>query len=178
MDNDLFKNLLNSISVNELCESKDEGSCRNYDKAKLDTSQMQPPVWAYVGDCVHNLYVRCHLVSKYHSNVNKLHKFSVSYVSAHSQSGTLHKIFDELSEHEQYIIKRGRNAKTGSVPKNADITEYKFATGFESLIGYLFLEGKIERLTEILKRSVDEAENLSTNVSVNKKKDENSHEPI
>ena len=137
---DLFKNLLSNINVTDFG----------------DPSLIQPPVLAYLGDSVHNLFVRCYLVSSHSSKVNNLHKLSVSYVSAHSQSNFLHNIYDELSEHEQYVIKRGRNSKTGSVPKNAELSEYKYATGFETLIGYLFCSNQLDRLMEILIMSVSQ----------------------
>jgi len=136
---ELFENLLKNLNTGSDC----------------DPSLMSPPVLAYMGDSIHNLYIRCFLVSKHPSNVNKYHKLSINYVSAHSQSEVLHKIHENLTEKEQYIIKRGRNAKSGSIPKNADITEYKHATGFETLIGYLFYSGDINRLLEILKMSAD-----------------------
>ncbi len=119
-----------------------------------DPNLLHPLVLAYIGDAIHNLYIRCYLTSKYSTNVNKLHKMSISYVSAHSQSETIHNIYNTLTEREQYIMKRGRNAKSASVPKNADVTEYKYATGFESLIGYLFLNKEIDRLIEILNMSI------------------------
>lgn len=121
-----------------------------------DPNQIPPLVLAYIGDAIHNLYVRQYLVSQSPSNVNQLHKLSVSFVSAHSQSKLIHHIYAHLTEREQYIIKRGRNAKSGSIPKNADVTEYKYATGFETLIGYLYYNQEFDRLLEILKRSVSE----------------------
>jgi len=127
------------------------------DGAKNDPIQLHPLVLAYIGDSIHNLYIRCYLVSKNLTNVNNLHKQSISYVSAHSQSDTIHSIFDKLTEREQYIMKRGRNAKSGTIPKNADVTEYKYATGFESLLGYLFLNNETDRLFEILKMSTEKA---------------------
>jgi len=133
---DLFKDLLKNLDMRD-CQ---------------DPELTSPSVLAYIGDAVHNLFVRCLLVSKSSgNNVNKLHKLSVSFVSAHSQAQVLHRIFDELSEHEQYIVKRGRNSKSGAIPKNADVIEYKYATGFETLIGYLFCSGKMDRLLEVLK---------------------------
>ena len=119
-----------------------------------DPGQIQPLVLAYIGDAVHNLFIRHYLISTSHAQVNQLHKSSVSFVSAHKQAKVIHSIFPMLTEKEQSIVKRGRNAKTASVPKNADITEYKYATGFESLVGYLFLNNELDRLMEILKLSV------------------------
>jgi len=128
----------------------------NFDTDKnCDPILLHPSVLAFVGDSIHNLFIRCYLISKYPSNVNKYHKLSVNYVSAHAQSDTLHKIFENLSEKEKYIIKRGRNIKSASSPKNAEITEYKHATGFEALLGYLYYAKETDRLMEILNMSVD-----------------------
>jgi len=135
----IFKDLFDNLNMETNC----------------DPDLVQPSVLAYVGDSIHNLFIRCYLIAKYPANVNKYHKMSVSYVSAHAQSDRLHSIFEKLTEKEQYIVKRGRNAKSGSIPKNADVTEYKYATGFETLIGYLFYSKNIERLLEILKISVE-----------------------
>ena len=71
------------------------------------------------------------------------------------RSDTVHSLYQTLSEEERGIFKRGRNAKTGTVPKHADVGEYKYATGFEALLGYLFLAKKHERLLEILKASIE-----------------------
>lgn len=134
-----------------------------------DPGQLQPLVLAYIGDAVHNLFIRHYLVSTSHAQVNQLHKSSVSYVAAHSQSEVIHGIFPQLTEKEQSIVKRGRNAKSASVPKNADVTEYKYATGFEALVGYLFLNKELDRLMEILELSV---------TLLSKEKEENSQEEL
>lgn len=113
-----------------------------------------PLVLAYVGDAVYELYVRTLLVSSENCPVAALHKKSVSYVKAKAQSDILEKIMDSLTEEEQDIVRRGRNAKSGTIPKNADVGEYKRATGFESLIGFLYLKKENQRLMDILKMCV------------------------
>lgn len=122
-----------------------------------------PLVLAYVGDAVYEVFVRTLLVSESNAPVNKLHKKSISYVKAKSQSDILHRIFDSLSQDEQEIVRRGRNAKSGTIPKNADVTEYKYATGFESLIGYIYLKRDFSRLTEVLRMSVSGVEEQDKN---------------
>jgi ribonuclease-3 family protein len=112
-----------------------------------------------VGDAVFELYIRTLLVSKGNAPVHKLHKQSISYVKAKSQSDTIHRMLEDLSAEEQDVVRRGRNAKSGTIPKNADVTEYKYATGFESLIGYLYLKEDYPRLLELLKISVDNNHN-------------------
>lgn len=124
-----------------------------------DLKMYSPLVLAYVGDAVFELYIRTLLVSKGNAPVHKLHKQSISYVKAKSQSNTIHRMLEDLSAEEQDVVRRGRNAKSGTIPKNADVTEYKYATGFESLIGYLYLKEDYPRLLELLKISVDNNHN-------------------
>jgi len=120
-----------------------------------DVGNYSPLVLAYVGDAIFELYIRTLLVSKGNAPVNKLHRESVSFVKAKSQSDTIHMLLDRLTDEERDIVRRGRNAKSGTVPKNADITDYKYATGFETLLGYLFLKEDYTRLLELLKASVE-----------------------
>lgn len=119
-----------------------------------------PLVLAYVGDAVYEIYIRTLLVSEGNLPVYKLHKKSISYVKAKSQSDIIHGIINSLTPEEQEIVRRGRNAKSGTIPKNADVGEYKYATGFESLIGYLYLKGDFNRLVEVLKMSIAEANSV------------------
>lgn len=119
---------------------------------QLDAAQvrmMNPLVLAYIGDTVYDLFVRTFLVHAWDVSVHQLHLKSISFVNAGSQSETVHEIEALLTEDEKYIVRRGRNAKSGTIPKNADVTEYRWATGFESLLGYLYLTGQEERLCEI-----------------------------
>ncbi|MCX7710310.1 MAG: Mini-ribonuclease 3 [Clostridia bacterium] len=113
-----------------------------------------PLVLAYVGDAVYEVYVRTLLVCGESAPVHKLHKRSISFVKAKSQSDILHRIMESLDHEEQEIVRRGRNAKSGTIPKNADVTEYKHATAFETLIGYLYLKKDFDRLMQILKMAV------------------------
>ncbi len=109
-------------------------------------------VLAYLGDTIYENYVRHFLVLSGISNVNLLQQKAVSYVSAKSQAFYLKKMIDQsfLSDEELSVVKRARNYKTTSHPKNCDIVTYKYATGLESLIGYLELENKKERIDEIM----------------------------
>jgi len=122
-----------------------------------DVNEYSPLVLAYIGDTVYEIFIRTLIISKGNAPVHKLHKQSVQYVKAKAQSDVIHRIMDSLSEDEKDIVRRGRNAKSGTIPKNADVTEYKYATGFESLLGYLYLKKEYERLVHILSMSVDEA---------------------
>jgi ribonuclease-3 family protein len=120
---------------------------------KLNESHVRmlhPLVLAYIGDTVYDLFVRTYLTMLYEVSVHQLHIKAVGLVRAGAQAVTLHQIEEFLTDEEYEIVKRGRNAKSGTIPKSADMMEYKWATGFESLLGYLYLLGRKERLLEIL----------------------------
>lgn len=113
---------------------------------------LNPLVLAYIGDAVYEVYVRTYIVGDGAIKTNMLHKCaSTKYVSAKSQVKILDDIIDGLNETELNIVRRGRNSSPNTIPKNADIADYKKATAFEALIGYLFLSNQIERLEEIMK---------------------------
>ena len=105
---------------------------------------------AYIGDCVYELYVRTYLISSKNRKVNELHKMATTYVKAKAQAEFYHKIKDFLTDDEEYAFHRGRNAKS-TPPKNADMSDYKIATGVEALIGYLYIIKNIERITYLMK---------------------------
>jgi len=119
-----------------------------------DVSQYPPLVLAYIGDTVYEVYIRTMVLSEGVAPVHKLHRRSTEFVKAKAQSDIIHEIIGLLTEEEKDIVRRGRNAKSGTIPKNADVTEYKYATGFESLLGYLYLKKEFSRLVEVLKMSV------------------------
>jgi ribonuclease-3 family protein len=122
----------------------------------IEILQLSPLVLAYIGDSVFDVYIRTLLIKKEGNvSVHKLHKQSVEYVKAKAQSDIIHRITDSLSQDELDVVKRGRNAKSGIIPKNADPIEYKYATGFEELIGYLYLKKDFKRLTDILNLSAN-----------------------
>lgn len=119
---------------------------------EIEVRQLNPLVLAYIGDSVYELLVREHTIkSNIYDNVNKLHKKAIHFVSAQAQCRVIASIEDSLTEEEMYYFKRGRNAKSFTSAKNASVQEYRIATGFEALIGYLYLCGKFERLDEIFK---------------------------
>ena len=119
-------------------------------KSKEEIELMPPLVWAYIGDCVYELYIRTNLVNNTRLNPHRLHIEAIKYVKAHAQAETLEKLYEDLLEKEKEIIKRGRNAKNHHLPKNANVIEYRYSTAFEGLIGYLYLTKQDERLREIL----------------------------
>lgn len=129
---------------------------KEFDIKPIDVMNLHPLVLAYIGDAVYEVYVRTMLVTNKKTNVNMLHKMSVKYVKAKAQSDIIHKISELLTQEEQDIVRRGRNAKSATVPKHAEISDYRYSTGFEALIGYLYLLNNTERLMEILKLAVED----------------------
>lgn len=128
---------------------------------EANVAALNPLVLAYIGDAVYEVYIRTMMIAaKPDRPVHKLHILSTGYVRAHAQSELVHRITPKLNEEELGIIKRGRNSKSGYAPKNTDIIEYRTATGFEALIGYLYLKGNNKRLLEILSYSMDEGQDI------------------
>lgn len=120
-----------------------------------EVNTMSPLTWAYIGDSVYEIYIRMYLVSKSKMKPHKLHIEAIKYVKAKAQADILIKIEDKLTEPEKEIIKRGRNAENHHLPKNATVQDYMYSTGFEALIGYLYLTKQDERLEEILRMCVE-----------------------
>ncbi|AHD07560.1 Mini-ribonuclease 3 [Paenibacillus larvae] len=119
---------------------------------------LNPLVLAYVGDTLYDLFVRQYVISKPNQRPYYLHQQATRFVSAKAQARALEMLMPELSEKEKDIVKRGRNAKSGSVPKNADIIDYRHSTAFECLLGYLYYTQQYERLEEIMRSSIEAAE--------------------
>ena len=124
------------------------------DRPEEEINLLSPLTWAYVGDCVYELYIRTNLVNKTNLKPHKLHIETIKHVKAKSQAKLLEKIYDKLTEEEKDIVRRGRNAESHHLPKNANVQEYKYATAFEGLIGYLYLTKQFKRLKEILDLAV------------------------
>ncbi|MDF2866244.1 MAG: hypothetical protein K0R72_1062 [Clostridia bacterium] len=121
---------------------------------KIDLQIVSNQTLAFIGDAVFNIYIRTYLASKSNLQTGLLHKQSIKYVSAKAQSKIIDHIVENLSEDEVNIYKRGRNTNITTVSKNVDVVEYKKATGFEALIGELYIQKKIDRLEEIIKISI------------------------
>ncbi|KAA8995998.1 ribonuclease III [Paenibacillus spiritus] len=113
-----------------------------------------PIVLAYVGDAVYEVAIRQYMVSQPNLKPHHLHRSSTGYVSAKAQSRMLTLLEPELTEEERDKVRQGRNAKSGTIPKNADVLEYRHATAFETLIGYLYYMGRQERLEELIHRGI------------------------
>lgn len=109
-----------------------------------------PLALAYIGDGVYEIFIRTYVMNKGNRSVNKMHKASRELVRASSQAKLYFLIEGMLTEEEDAVLRRGRNAKSVSIPKNGNVTEYRHATGLEALIGYLYIEGKVDRIKELI----------------------------
>ncbi|MGB4438826.1 MAG: ribonuclease III domain-containing protein [Sedimentibacter sp.] len=114
-----------------------------------------PAQLAYAGDAVYELLVRSYVINSQDTNVNKMHKMTVKFVKAKTQAYLVNMLENELTEDEKKIVKRGRNAKVTSSPKNAELMDYRYATGFEALLGYLYLSNELDRLMELFNRIIE-----------------------
>ncbi len=133
-----------------------------------DAKMISPLALAYIGDAVYEVFVRSYVLEHGNTAVNKLHKTSTGYVSAKAQSAIIHALAPMLDEEETAVYKRGRNAHSNTSAKNADIVDYRHATGFEALVGYLFIAQKYERLSEIIALSVKIIDDSKLNTINNK----------
>ena len=111
---------------------------------------LPPLVLAYAGDAIYEIAVRQYLISLPNLRPNHLHRSATGLVSARAQSTILAHLEPQLTEEEKDVVRRGRNAKSGSGPKNADVLEYRHATAFECLIGYLYYTGQQGRIQELV----------------------------
>jgi ribonuclease-3 family protein len=117
-----------------------------------DVKQLNALALAYMGDAVLEQKVREHLLLNGRAKPNRLHKEATNYVSAKAQSMIVYRLIDEnyLTEEELAVFKRGRNAKSGSVPKNTDVQTYRNSSGFEAILGSLYLTKQYERVYEMI----------------------------
>jgi ribonuclease-3 family protein len=128
----------------------------HYD-SKVDAKMLNSLALAYIGDAVYETYIRHHLIQKGAVKPNLLHKKATSFVAAKAQNKIIHFFLESewLSEEESAVVRRGRNAKSGTVPKNTDVQTYRYSTAFEALMGFLYLSGRIERMEELIKKSIE-----------------------
>ena len=119
-------------------------------KSEEEVNQMSPLVWAYVGDCVYELFIRTHLVDTTKLNPHKLHMEAIKYVKARAQAQILQELEEYLTDEEKNIVRRARNANNHHLPKNSNVQEYMYATAFEALIGYLYLTKKYNRIKKMI----------------------------
>ncbi len=121
---------------------------------KKEVLQYSSLVLAYMGDAVYEKSIREYVVKQGVSKNGALHKKSIKYVSANGQSYAVKMLEEKLTEDELDVVRRGRNANPHSSAKNADIVDYKYATGFEALIGYLYLTEQYDRMDEIIRLAI------------------------
>ena len=123
-----------------------------------DLRTYSPLTLAYIGDAIFELVVRTVLVERKNAQAEKLHKAATKIVKAETQALMIEAIKEELTEEELAVYKRGRNAKAVTRAKNATMSEYRRATGFEALMGYLYLKGEVERMIELISLGAEKAE--------------------
>ena len=121
----------------------------------VDANTYSPLVLAYLGDSVYELMIRTRVTNRGSMQVNKMHKKSASLVKAQTQAQILKLLEPELTPEEEDVYKRGRNAKSASMAKHATMIDYRMATGFEALIGYLFLTEQYSRMVELVGKGLE-----------------------
>ena len=126
-----------------------------FDLKEIDAKEYSSLPLAYIGDGVFDLIIRTLVVAKGNLKASKLHHITSGIVKAPTQAKMIESVLDILNEEEMAVYKRGRNHKSNTQAKNASIIDYRKATGFESLIGYLYLENKNDRLLELIKTAID-----------------------
>ncbi len=127
---------------------------REFACKEVDIRTYSPLTLAYIGDAIYDLVIRTIVVERGNTSPNKLHKKTVKYVSAVVQAKLVDGLWEELTQEEQEICRRGRNAKSYTTAKNASVMEYRKATGLEALCGYLYLQGRQERLLYLIKKAI------------------------
>ena len=123
--------------------------------ADVDIRTYSPLTLAYIGDGIFDILIRSVLVANGNSRANDLHKRTSEIVKAHTQALMIEALEGELTEEEADIYRRGRNAKSGTMAKNASMSDYRKATGFEALMGYLYLKDDFERIVFLTKRAME-----------------------
>ncbi len=120
-----------------------------------DLRTYSPLALAYVGDAVYEMVIRTMLVSRGNSPVNQLHRKATQLVKASAQAELIRKLEPFLNEEERAVYRRGRNAHSPTMAKHATMSDYRHATGFEALIGYLYLGGREKRMLELIRQALD-----------------------
>ena len=129
---------------------------QSFELKEVDIRAYSPLTLAYIGDCVYDLVIRTVVVERGNEPANKLHKKTVAYVKAQTQAAMIEALLPYLTEEEEAVYKRGRNAKSYTSAKNASIGDYRKATGMEAVVGYLYLTGQEARIMELIKTGLKE----------------------
>ena len=125
---------------------------------EVDVNQYSPLALAYIGDSIFDLIIKTLIINEGNQQVHKLHKRASHFVQASAQSRMMRVLQEKLTEEEHAVYKRGRNAKSVSPAKNQSVTDYRRATGFEALIGYLYLKKEWKRILELVKTGLESLE--------------------
>ena len=129
---------------------------------EVDIREYSPLTLAYIGDCIYDLVIKSLVINEGNKQVNKLHQETSRLVQASAQSLMMRAMQGHLTEEEHAVYKRGRNAKSVSPAKNQSITDYRRATGFEALLGYLYLKKDYKRLLDLVKIGLDSLDGSKT----------------
>lgn len=129
--------------------------CNEFGQAPPDPRQCSPLTLAYIGDGIYELVIRTVIICQSNTSANRLHKKASRLVNAGFQAELADKLMPVLTPEEKDILRRGRNAKSHSVAKNASIHDYRIATGLEALMGYLYISGNMKRIVELVRRGLD-----------------------
>lgn len=127
---------------------------RDFACKEADIRAYSPLTLAYIGDAIYDLVIRTIVVERGNSSANRLHRKTVGYVNARVQARMIDALEKELTEEERAVYHRGRNAKSYTSAKNASVIEYRKATGMEALCGYLYLQGRQERMLYLIREAI------------------------
>lgn len=137
-------------SVSLLNQIKENFQCKD-----TDVRALSPLTLAYIGDAIYDLVIRTVVVERANRSANDLHKKTVKYVKAEAQSKMIQALLSELTEDEEAVYKRGRNAKSYTTAKNASMSDYRKATGFEALMGFLYLTNQMDRMLYLVEKGIE-----------------------
>lgn len=127
-----------------------------FELPEVDVATYSPLALAYIGDGIYDLVIRSIVVGRGNTKASRLHYTTSQLVKAHAQSEMMHTLQPLLTEEEADIYRRGRNAKSPTMAKNATMSDYRRATGFEALMGYLYLTDRFDRILELVERALEE----------------------
>lgn len=122
---------------------------------KQDVRSYSPLALAYIGDAIYDLIIRTVVVERANRPANELHHITVGFVSASAQAKIADALMESLTEEEQSVFRRGRNSKPHTMAKNASAGDYLKATGFEAVLGYLYLSDRMDRMLELVKTGIE-----------------------
>lgn len=131
------------------------------DGLTISPREYSPLALAFIGDAIYEVFVRAKVLAQANTSANALHKKAIIYVKAEAQAIAAKQLIECLNEEELAAFKRGRNAKSSTIPKHADVTDYRYATALEALFGYLYLSNEKERLNQLMQNAFDFITSLS-----------------